>query len=197
MGLAEQLRIAYRNLHPSYRLRIDKAKCSSFTELQRLGKDEETRRREERSYRPPPSLENSAFPSFAYIAPKYQRSNRLASIANEQLADEMAPAVLTNLAPIANPLQSREVRLKDEVEGSNRIQTLPKNNKVARKPSFSEVIEANKGKPRLNAPSSPRLHRAAQARRSQSPGRGNKPTNSPVTAEASSSQQKGTAAVTN
>ena len=104
----------------------------------------------------------------------------------------MAPAVFMNPAPIANPLPTREVRLKDEVEASSKAHTLPMNNKVTRKPSFSEVIEANKGKPSLSAPISLRLQRAAQARCSHSSDRGNKSVYPPVPAETSSSKQNGT-----
>ena len=97
MSLAEQLRVAYRNMHPTYKQRIDKSRCVSFTELPRLGKEEELRRMEGKSYKPPPPAGGSAFPAFTYVALKQQRSSRLASIAMEQASSDNAAVAVAFL----------------------------------------------------------------------------------------------------
>ena len=172
MSLAEQLRVAYRNMHPAYKQRIDKSRCVSFPELQRLGKEEELRRLEEKSYKPPPSAESSAFPAFAYVAPKQPRSSRLASIAMGQvIADDNSVAITPNLAPVARPLVVKEVRF--DKSGTNALN--PSNQqqigKVTRKPSFSEIVEASPAKPSRNQSSSPKPRRALAAKGAPPPGK--------------------------
>ena len=58
----EQLNRVYQKLHPTYRLRIEL--------VQRLGKREELRRAQEKAYKPPPPISDSALPAAAYIPPK-------------------------------------------------------------------------------------------------------------------------------
>ena len=72
LTLGEQLDCVSQKLHPSYRLRIEKKVFENFPELQRLGKREELRRAQEKTYKPPPPISDSAFPASAYIPPKQQ-----------------------------------------------------------------------------------------------------------------------------
>ena len=50
LTLGEQLDRVYQELHPSYRLRIERKDFENFPELQRLGKREELRRAQEKAY---------------------------------------------------------------------------------------------------------------------------------------------------
>ena len=80
LTLGEQLDRVYQKLHPSYRLRIERKDFENFPELQRLGKREELRRAQEKAYKPPLPISDSAFPASAYTPPKTQRHVRLATV---------------------------------------------------------------------------------------------------------------------
>ena len=110
LTLGEQLDRVYQKLHPSYRLRIERKHFENFPELQRLGKREELRRAQEKAYKPPPPISNSAFPASAYIPPKQQRHVRLAPVAQTS-ADEIEEALSSssNLAPVATTQTDKEL----------------------------------------------------------------------------------------
>ena len=103
LTLGEQLDRVYQKLHPSYRLRIERKDFENFPALQRLGKREELRRAQEKAYKSPPPIADSAYPASAYIPPKTQRHVRLAPV--EQLSAtevEITPcSSSSNLAPVA------------------------------------------------------------------------------------------------
>ena len=80
LTLGEQLDRFYQKLNPSHRLRIERKDFENFPELQMLGKRKELRRAQEKAYKPPPPISDSAFPASAYIPPKQQRHVRLAPV---------------------------------------------------------------------------------------------------------------------
>ena len=85
-----------------YRLRIERKDFENFLELQRLGKREELRRAQEKAYKPPPPISDSAFPASAYIPPKQQRHVRLAPVVQTSLDEaEVMLSSSSNLAPVA------------------------------------------------------------------------------------------------
>ena len=59
LTLGEQLDRVYQKFHPSYRLHIERKDFENFPELQRLGKREELRRAQEKTYKPPPPIADS------------------------------------------------------------------------------------------------------------------------------------------
>ena len=103
LTLGEQLDRVYQKLHPLYRLRIERKDFENFPELLRLGKREELRRAQEKAYKPPPPIADSAFPASAYIPPKTQRHVRLAPVEQTSAAEvEITPcSSSSNLAPVA------------------------------------------------------------------------------------------------
>ena len=117
LTLGEQLDRVYQKLHPSYRLRIERKDFENFPELQRLGKREELRRAQEKAYKPPPPISDSAFPASAYIPPKQQRHVRLASVAQTS-ADEIEESLSSssNLAPVATTQTDQEPDQKSSRE---------------------------------------------------------------------------------
>ena len=97
--LGEQLDRVYQKLHRSYRLRIERKDFENFPKLQRLGRREELRRAQEKAYKPPPLISDSAFPASAYIPPKKQRHVRLASVVQTSLDEvEVTLSSSSNLA---------------------------------------------------------------------------------------------------
>ena len=102
LTLEEQLDRVYQKFYPSYRLRIERKDFENFPELQRLGKREELRRAQEKAYKPPPPISDSAFPASAYIPPKQQRHVRLALLVQTSLEEaEVTLSSSSNLAPVA------------------------------------------------------------------------------------------------
>ena len=106
--MSEQLDRTYRNLHPSYRQRISRDQFNSFPELQKLGKREEVRRRQDRAYKPPPPSDETWFPKSAYEEPstKPRRTIRgAAGVTQHSANDNTCPSIenLIEIAPVRNP----------------------------------------------------------------------------------------------
>ena len=102
LRLGEQVDRVYQKLHPSYWLCIERKDFDNFPELQRLNKREELRRAQEKAYKPPPPISDSAFPASAYIPPKQQRHVRLAPVVQTSLDKaEVTLSSSSNLAPVA------------------------------------------------------------------------------------------------
>ena len=118
LTLGEQLDRVYQKLHPSYRLQIERKDFENFPELQRLDKREELRRAQEKAYKLPPSIADSAIPASAYIPPKQQRHVKLAPV-QQTAADELDDihSSSSNLAPVAATQTDGGNRQRSSIEG--------------------------------------------------------------------------------
>ena len=106
LTLHEQLDRVYQTLHPSYRMRFDRKDIETFPELQKLGKKEELQRAQDRAYKPPPSLEESSFPSSAYVPLKAPRSGKVALMESPGLPEtSLLDAPTMEIAPVSSPPQ--------------------------------------------------------------------------------------------
>ena len=147
--LGEQLDRVYQKLHPSYRLRIERKDFENFLELQRLGKREELRRAQEKAYKPPPPISDSAFPASAYIPPKQQRHVRLAPVAQTS-AEEIEEALFSssNLAAAATTQTDKEPIQRSSRERKTKPMDEKKGEKKERKRDARSKSQGRRGKQR-------------------------------------------------
>ncbi|CAB0038056.1 unnamed protein product [Trichogramma brassicae] len=83
--MSEQIDRAYMNLHPSHRRAFSREQCVNFRELQKLGKLEEPKRRQELAYREPPKSEKVMFRNAAYI--ESEESNKSVVVLFETMSN--------------------------------------------------------------------------------------------------------------